>query len=560
MLALDEVLASPSFRRAQVHAGAEAVAGREVSWVSVIHWPAMEFVRPGELVLTTGVGCDADGFARFVAGVADAGAAALVATLPSGGDLREIPAAARALAAERQMPLIELPWEVAFAEVSRWVVDELIGRRYGPQPESGGELHARFTEILLTSQGIDGVAATLETVLQRPALIFDARFTLLGNGPAARSAFTGRGVDEVVARARGLGEEERARLAELLAFGGPQRVRLPELGLGGGVGIVVAAGRRMLGYVVVLDDVRGAAPSVLPSYENRALEHAATAAALELLRLRAGRDGGALERDDLVWTALTGGSTAAALVRRAALLGVDVGTPWGVALADLRGQPQLPDDVPRQRASDAGAWLVVDEPGARAALLVPERGGRGVREVLDELRERVPETARVPWGVARAARPFEQLDASLPECERALFVGRAMLAPGAVADPREIGPLMMLGGLAGDRLALSFAHDVLDPVVAYDRDTARNLLETLDVYLQEACNASSTARRLHLNRHSLLYRLRKLEDLTGRELASSSDRFLLDMALRVLRFAEPGVVAPGSAALAAPAAEEGGTT
>lgn len=548
MLALDEVLASPSFRRAQVHAAAHAVAGREVSWVSVIHWPAMEFVRPGELVLTTGVGCDAHGFARFVAGIADAGAAALVATLPPRGDLREIPAKAIGLAGERGLPLIELPWEVAFAEVSRWVVDELIGRRYGPRPESGGELHARFTEMLLTSQGIDGVAATLETVLGRPALVFDARFTLLGNGPAARAALTGRGIDEVVARARGLGEEERARLAELLAFGGPQRVRLSELGLGGGVGMVVAAGRRVLGYVAALDAAaHGGVPSVLPSYENRALEHAATAAALELLRLRAGREGGALARDDLVWTALTGGGSAPALVRRAALLGVDVGTRWGVALADLREQERLPDDdLPRRRASEAGAWLVVDEPGARAALLVPERGGRGVREVLDELRARVAEAACAPWGIARAARPFEQLEASLPECERALFVGRAMLPPGAVADPREIGPLMMLGGLADDRLALSFAYDVLDPVVAYDRETARNLVETLGVYLQEACNASSTARRLHLNRHSLLYRLRKIEDLTGRDLASSSDRFLLDLALRVLRFAEPGVAAPAA--------------
>ena len=82
---------------------------------------------------------------------------------------------------------------------------------------------------------------------------------------------------------------------------------------------------------------------------------------------------------------------------------------------------------------------------------------------------------------------------------------------------------------------------LIAPLREYDRDTARDLLGTLGVFLEENGNASSAARRLHLNRHSLLYRLRKIEDLTGRSLDCHDDRFLLELGLRTARLTgEPG--------------------
>jgi DNA-binding PucR family transcriptional regulator len=97
----------------------------------------------------------------------------------------------------------------------------------------------------------------------------------------------------------------------------------------------------------------------------------------------------------------------------------------------------------------------------------------------------------------------------------------------------DLAPL--LARLSHDRYARSVSASVLGPLLEYDRATGRNLLETLEVYLAESGNASAAARRLYLNRHSLLYRLRKIERLTGCSLEAGSDRFVLDLSVRVLR-------------------------
>lgn len=61
---------------------------------------------------------------------------------------------------------------------------------------------------------------------------------------------------------------------------------------------------------------------------------------------------------------------------------------------------------------------------------------------------------------------------------------------------------------------------------------------TLQAYLKEYGNTSSAARRLYLNRHYLMSRLRKIETLTGRDLGNTDERLLLDVSLRLCRLTE----------------------
>jgi DNA-binding PucR family transcriptional regulator len=97
----------------------------------------------------------------------------------------------------------------------------------------------------------------------------------------------------------------------------------------------------------------------------------------------------------------------------------------------------------------------------------------------------------------------------------------------------------MLAGLASDPEAQRAAAELLEPLRRYAEGTSRDLLQTLAVYLEENCNTSSAARRLYLNRHSLIYRLKKIEELTGRDLASHEDRLILEVSLRIRTLSGP---------------------
>lgn len=74
--------------------------------------------------------------------------------------------------------------------------------------------------------------------------------------------------------------------------------------------------------------------------------------------------------------------------------------------------------------------------------------------------------------------------------------------------------------------------DYAAPLLSYDQLRDIDLLGTFLAYQRNQNNVSQTARVLHLHRQSLLYRLRKIEALTGLSLANPDDVFLLDLSIR----------------------------
>jgi purine catabolism regulator len=76
---------------------------------------------------------------------------------------------------------------------------------------------------------------------------------------------------------------------------------------------------------------------------------------------------------------------------------------------------------------------------------------------------------------------------------------------------------------------------VLGPVIAYDAENDSRLLQSLEVFLD--CNRSwkEGADRLGIHRQTLVYRMRRIEELTGRKLQGLQDQTDLYLALKTLR-------------------------
>jgi purine catabolism regulator len=66
-------------------------------------------------------------------------------------------------------------------------------------------------------------------------------------------------------------------------------------------------------------------------------------------------------------------------------------------------------------------------------------------------------------------------------------------------------------------------EDILGPITTYDRTHTSSLEETLRVYLELNRRPSDAAEAMHCHRHTLLYRLRRIEELTDRDLRRTAD-------------------------------------
>jgi DNA-binding PucR family transcriptional regulator len=79
--------------------------------------------------------------------------------------------------------------------------------------------------------------------------------------------------------------------------------------------------------------------------------------------------------------------------------------------------------------------------------------------------------------------------------------------------------------------ALEPFRALVEPLVEHDRERRSDLVKTLKVYFDTGANASEAADRLFLHRNSMLYRLSRVEKLTGLNFKDPQARLALQLGL-----------------------------
>lgn len=126
---------------------------------------------------------------------------------------------------------------------------------------------------------------------------------------------------------------------------------------------------------------------------------------------------------------------------------------------------------------------------------------------------------------------LRQLPISFEEAKHALQVLKTFNRQGGILCHKDIEGYRFL--LEADKsLKERFVGSILAPLIAYDRQKGADLLRTLEVYLSTG-SIQATAWTCNLHPSGVKYRLRKIEELIGRNITDSRTRFDLQMALLV---------------------------
>jgi PucR family transcriptional regulator, purine catabolism regulatory protein len=254
-------------------------------------------------------------------------------------------------------------------------------------------------------------------------------------------------------------------------------------------------------------------------YDLLVLHHGQTALAFELSRRRAVSSAELRLAGDLLEDLEHDRLDEREVERRIAAFGLDARRPF----AALLGVPAGDDGTEAlrlaisQRLDDRGVRYLSAARTDRAAFLLEAE----VEDVALELAEAVLEdepTARV--GLGRPARGAG-LGRSLLEARAALDAGA-----GPISSYRDLGSLELLLGLP-DAALDAFVDRVLGTV---ERKGA--LVESLRILLDTGCRWSEAAASLGVHRHTLRYRMARLEEQTGRHPDRPGDRMELWLAVK----------------------------
>lgn len=455
------------------------VLDRPIGWVHPTELTDPQaFLEGGELLLTTGLALDEETSPAYVRRLVDAG----VAGLGFGVGLSHsfVPRSLVSAAADVGLPVLEVPRETPFIAITRAVSRAVAADEYATTVRIG-RAQQELTRTAVGKGGPAGVLRKLAKLVDGWVLLFD-RTTVTEAAPASARAYGASLRDEL----------ERLRTGTRVVALDGQEVVLQTLD---------TSARRVLAVGASLDTAGRHIVNTAVSVLSLALEQdRAQAAARQALR------SGVLEL-------LVAGQAELALRVLAETGAEPPRAPWSVLvfagppaarrklLGALESEPMF--------AARRGASVVALGPPDPAAEAASRIGG-------------------LHGGLAG---PVSTTDfaAGLEQAELAAQV--ALAEDKALVSAAEHTGRGLLS-LIEPTVAQAFARGLLTPIRAHDA-TGRGDLETsLRCWLEHHGHWDIAAARLGVHRHTLRNRIRKAEELLGRDLDSPGVRAELWVALQ----------------------------
>jgi len=495
-------------------AGADA-AGAPVRWVHISELQdPTPWLSGGELMLTTGIPLDSAAKQRaFVRILADRNLAGL--GLGTGFNHSSLPKALVDEARKRDFPLFEVPYSTPFIAITEKAFTRLVNEQYEVL-QRGLAVQRRLERLVLEERGLEEIAATIATAVGGAVTILDGRGDRLAGRNFRRQLST-----EALAGIR----------REALGHAGDGHPFVPSHSSLAGRAlahpVVSPGGGPPQAWVVIVRDSGG-----LGDFERLILQQAVAVVALELMRRRVARETERRLAGDVLAAALGGRVEASELRRRL--------EPFGIG----EEAAVLVFDVEHPAEAVGGLERALGAEGCPAVVAPHSVGGRELLCALIDVAERDPiEVAAAARGAlaagngirAAASRPGppERLRHSFHEARCALeataFDNGS--APG-VASWRDLGAFTLLLSIQDDEALGLYCDSVLGPIEEGDEDYGGELLRSLEAFIEQNGQWERAARQVYCHRHTLRYRMRKVEELTGRDLSRAHDRIEFWLALR----------------------------
>jgi purine catabolism regulator len=509
--------------------GLELAAGEDGAEASVRWVHSTELLDPtpwlsgGELVLTTGIQLgSAEAQRGFVRRLAEHQLAGL--GFGTGLAHDRIPEPLLDEAAELGFPLFEVPYSLPFIAITEKAFARLVNEQYEVL-QRGIAIHKRLERLILEERGLDEVVRALAASIRGAVLVLSARGETMAS-KAFRREFPEPALEalraEVSRRSRGGAEDDGDGAVSFT----------PDHSDVSGRALALPVSTRGRGapqaWLIAARDNGG-----LGDFERLILQQAVTVVALELLRQRVMRDTERRLAGDVLTEAIGGHLEPAELANRLRPFGVGREAAVLVFGVDDPGAAEATLD---RALADAGVRALVATREGLLCAVVDTGGGDPLELGARARRELEAEHGDVRAAASRSA-PAEALRRSFHEARcaleaAALGIGSEAGAPPEVASYRELGAFQLLLSLQDEEALRLYCDNLLGPLENGEGDYGEELLRSLEAFIEQNGQWEKAARQLFCHRHTLRYRIRRIEQLTGRDLSRARDRIEFWLALR----------------------------
>lgn len=399
----------------------------------------------------------------------------------------------------------------------------------------------RLAEHVLLDEGPGGIATVLAEDLGRDVVIQDHLHRLIAGAAPGGGDGWRRLVGSPTEAARGSGA---------IAVGAEP------------FAVAVRIGREVAGHLLISSD------EDLGPIDRALVDAATTGVALAFAKIRTAVEVEERLRGEAAADLLSGTyPNEEAIAVRAARLGHDLTEPRDLLVLDIaheeRGEePESASAHERQRRylEVVRERLAVRAPRSLAALhsgsiVVLASANRAteldLHELAAELQTAIGEVAGAGQVTVAIADRCERPDDHAPAfrlARESIDLMRKLGRGGAVIVTSDLGPYALLLRASSREELEAFARRTLRPLLEHDRRHGSELLRTLRVFLAEDRVQRRAAARCFVHVNTIVYRVRRIEELLGADLGDPSTVFDITLALRILDLLGEAPAPEGAAA------------
>ncbi|KJV27342.1 CdaR family transcriptional regulator [Aquitalea magnusonii] len=504
---------------------AKTVAGgagldREIKWVHMVDHPEIaQWVKSGYLLLTTGYNWPKHGESarKIVEDLAEKGLTGVVLATPN--FLSNFPKESVDAANELNFPLLEIPWDVPFCDITEEIHSSII-KHQNAIIERSEEIHRQLTNAAISANTLDDLAIALSNLIKSPVTFVDLEGILLGSSISSIDRIVDeelylRHLNEFVILRKIQDSTSPILIEKNSNVNAPQRIGYP-----------IRIRGEMVAIIFIDETSNG-----FTELTFRATEHTAVIAALHMAHIKALH----LQEERLGYT-LVGSLLEGKFeenpssLERARLSGWDPNGEYRVCL------------------------VLLDEPLplTREGFLRRERWVDRLRKFLDTVNESNLISVylnQITFLLSKKNDP-EYLWKNLGGRGSAMAVSRvhrgAKGIESGAGDVNSLYPLLKSGrlhsfsevmfprALMGDKNARDlFIKSRLDPLISNKK--GESFLETLEGLCDEGFHLANCARKLGIHISTMRYRVERIETILGMSLESKELRFELQVAVAMYK-------------------------
>lgn len=538
---LRKVLEMDNFNICEIVAGKEGI-DRKVFGVTIMEAPDIaKWLRGGELILTSlypiknSKGVEKE----IIKEIVDKGAAGLI--VKTHRFIEEVPDELIAMGNELNFPIIEIPQDVRFVDLMYPLMERLFNKQVS-KLKYFKDIHDSFTELALKGGEMSEIVDSLQEKIDNPIALVDKEYQSIYSTFDWENAYDQENneiqldkyIDDNMYREKGVKykDDEITRIV-----------------------VPIKVNNDLKGYLMCFEY-----NNKLSELDFICVEQARTVLNLKWTKQTAVEEVIQRFKNDIINDLITGKvDSLEYFFNRGEMIGWDLDhqfIPVEINIKNIKGHHYLTKEgrnfsiknnlvsIVEKVSDNFNKQNMVGNRSNSIIVLWPHEEDLEFKQELEKIKEfgnnikekikEEIEEGKVNIGIGDMAEDLREISDNYRKADRAINLAEDIYEDEFVISFSELGVYKLLCEFYNYNSLEDHVPQAIKELLDYDKRHNTELLKTMEVYIKSNLNASKASDKLFIHYKTMLYRLERIEKITGIELDDYEKKLELEIGLKIL--------------------------